>query len=230
MNIVCGGRPWCKETFDICEEYLEGEWAYVTSPAMLLEYIDQYNSCVEHIFFVHWSWIVPETVYSKFNCIVFHPSDVPYGRGGTPVQTLIQQGFTETMLSAIEMTGEIDAGPVYLKRPLSLVASSAEEIYVRMARVAASMIVYMYDHGFGVPQPQAGAIATFKRRTPKMSEMPVENINTLEEAYDFIRMLDAQDYPAAFLTIGNLRLEFRRVVYYHDRLVSDVVIRVENDS
>ena len=32
------------------------------------------------IFFPHWSWMIPEDVYKHFNCVVFHMTDLPFGR------------------------------------------------------------------------------------------------------------------------------------------------------
>ena len=45
------------------------------------------------IFFPHWNWIVPDTIYESFKCIVFHTAPLPYGRGGSPIQNLILRGF-----------------------------------------------------------------------------------------------------------------------------------------
>ena len=56
-------------------------------------------------------------------------SDLPYGRGGSPLQNLIIREHRKTMISAIQCVKEIDAGPVYLKKPLSL-EGSAEEIFI----------------------------------------------------------------------------------------------------
>ena len=41
------------------------------------------------IFFPHWSHIVSEKIIIKYNCICFHTSPLPYGRGGSPIQNLI---------------------------------------------------------------------------------------------------------------------------------------------
>ena len=41
------------------------------------------------IFFPHWSFKVNKNIIEKFNCICFHTSPLPYGRGGSPIQNLI---------------------------------------------------------------------------------------------------------------------------------------------
>lgn len=64
--------------------------------------------------------MVPEAVLIAAECVCFHMTDVPYGRGGSPLQNLIVRKHKKTKLTALKMTEEIDAGPVYCKRELSL--------------------------------------------------------------------------------------------------------------
>lgn len=47
----------------------------------------------EKIFIPHWSYIIEEKIYSNFECIVFHMTDLPFGRGGSPLQNLIIRGI-----------------------------------------------------------------------------------------------------------------------------------------
>ena len=43
----------------------------------------------KYIFIPFGSFIVPKDIYSNYECINFHITDLPYGRGGTPLQNLI---------------------------------------------------------------------------------------------------------------------------------------------
>ena len=45
------------------------------------------------LFFVHWSSLIPEEIFNKYVCIIFHMTDLPFGRGGSPLQNLIVRGF-----------------------------------------------------------------------------------------------------------------------------------------
>ena len=60
------------------------------------------NADPDYIFFPHWSWKIPEEIYNRFNCVIFHMTDLPYGRGGTPLQNLIDRGITETKITAFK--------------------------------------------------------------------------------------------------------------------------------
>ena len=125
----------------------------------------------DYIFFPHWSYLVPEEIYKKFECINFHMTDLPYGRGGSPLQNLIVRGHQETKLSAIRCVKELDAGPIYLREKLSL-NGSAEEIFIRASRLIESMIVkILSEQPIPIDQDQKGEVTAFKRRTPEQSEM-----------------------------------------------------------
>ena len=74
----------------------------------------------DYVFFSHWNWIVTKEVHEQFNCILFHASPLPFGRGGSPIQNLILEGFKKTPVCAIKMTDKLDAGPIYASSDVSL--------------------------------------------------------------------------------------------------------------
>lgn len=176
--------------------------------------------CPRYVFFPHWSYKIPAAVYESFECVIFHMTDVPYGRGGSPLQNLIARGIYETKVSALKCTAEIDAGPVYLKKPLSLYGT-AEEIYLRAARVVEDMIVELVNDD-PLPFEQQGEVVCFERRKPEDGD--ISSLSRLEEVFDCIRMLDADGYPKAFLETKHFRLEFQRPSLKHGRVISDVII------
>ncbi|MDZ4855245.1 MAG: hypothetical protein SGJ26_10395 [Nitrospirota bacterium] len=142
------------------------------------------------------------------------------------MQNLIVRGISETKISALRCVEEMDAGPIYLKKPLSL-HGSAEEIYLRAAGVIEDMIVEILNKQPD-PVPQEGEPTIFKRRKPEQSNLA--GISTLEGAFDLIRMLDADGYPPAFLEIGPFKLEFTRASRKTDQVVSDVRITLANPA
>lgn len=172
------------------------------------------------VFLPHWSHWVPAEVYERFSCVVFHMTDVPFGRGGSPLQNLIARGIYETKVSALRCVQELDAGDVYLKAPLSL-HGNAEEIYLRATDLIEGMIVRLIRDA-PAPEPQAGEPVVFKRRRPAESDLTGRR--TLREAYDWIRMLDAEGYPKAFVEHGAFRFEFSRSALQGDSVVADVRI------
>jgi methionyl-tRNA formyltransferase len=157
-----------------------------------------------YIFFPHWSWKIPADIFENHECVIFHMTDLPFGRGGSPLQNLISRGIYHTQLTALRCVAGMDAGPVYLKRPLDL-SGTAEEVYRRASAMMAGMIQEIVDRKI-IPQPQDGEVVTFRRRTPE--EGDISKLNDLVRVFDFIRMLDAEGYPHAFIETESLRLEF----------------------
>lgn len=151
-----------------------------------------------YVFFPHWSHIVPAAFLEQHECVCFHMTDVPYGRGGSPLQNLISRGHKETMLTALRMSSVLDAGPVYMKRPLDL-SGTAEEIFRRAAALSIEMMANIVEVE-PEPVPQSGDPVLFTRRVPAQSEIPSDG--SFSMLYDHIRMMDAPGYPHAFVTHG----------------------------
>jgi methionyl-tRNA formyltransferase len=174
-----------------------------TQPELTLEAMDRLRP--RFVFLPHWSWRIPESVHQRFECVIFHMTDLPYGRGGSPLQNLILRGHSETMLSALRCAADLDAGPIYMKRPLSL-AGTAEEILRRAGKLMEDMIAAIARQQ-PVPLPQEeDPPVRFTRRGP--ADGDIRLASSIEQIYDFVRMLDAEGYPPAFLDIGDLHLEF----------------------
>ena len=176
------------------------------------------------VFFPHWSWIIPADIYENFECVIFHMTDLPYGRGGSPLQNLIVRGHQTTKLSALKCVKELDAGPIYEKMALEL-QGTAEEILQRASILMQQMIASIVKNT-PEPIPQMGEVVTFKRRQPKDGDM-VE-LADLEKVYDYIRMLDAEGYPPAFISTPHLVFEFNAASLKEDYIEAKVSIRKRN--
>jgi len=218
--VVATTRPWNIAQYHATISALPGVWHLVTTPD---ELTPEYLAAIQprFIFFPHWSQRVPAEVTGRYECVSFHETDVPYGRGGSPIQNLIQRGHRDTVVTALRMVDDLDAGPVYAKRPLSLLGL-AEEIYVRSASIVSEMIAEIASTE-PLPVPQTGEQEVFRRRTPGQSAVSAE-ISTLEELFDQIRMLDADEYPHAFLEHGGFRFEFTRPALRTGRIEATVQI------
>lgn len=193
----------------------------LTTPRQLNpDQLESYD--VRTIFFPHWSHKIPASIHERFECVIFHMTDLPYGRGGSPLQNLVVRGHENTQISALRCVEELDAGPVYLKRPLNL-NGSAEEIFLRADRIIESMIVEIIDNK-PTPKPQTGKPTTFKRRRPEQSDW--SKAEDLDAVFDHIRMLDAEGYPPAFIDIGPFRVTFSRASRRLDCVQADACIEL----
>ena len=218
--IIASCKDWHKSEYDkFSSSHEGGSWHYVSSPEELGYVLGSVEPT--YIFFLHWSWRVPGEIISKFECVCFHMTDVPYGRGGTPLQNLIINHQTKTMISALRMTEEIDAGPVYKKIPMGL-QGRAQDIYLRAGKICWEIIDWIIKTR-PTPNPQVGDVVTFERRKPEQSVLP--NAASLSCLYDHIRMLDAPGYPHAFLNHGNLNLQFTHAELSGEEVHAKVVFR-----
>lgn len=217
--IVATIKPWNLAAFERHRSELPGRWHLVTAPRELEQLLAE-GMHPRYIFFPHWSWKVPVAITDVHECVCFHMTDVPFGRGGSPLQNLIVRGFDRTRLTALRMVAELDAGPVYAKVDLSL-DGSAGQIFERAAEQVYGLIQWIVAHE-PQPQQQKGEIVAFPRRTPAQSRLP--EAEELRQLYDHIRMLDADGYPTAFLDHGLWRLEFHEARLDGDRLQAQVSI------
>jgi methionyl-tRNA formyltransferase len=217
--IVAGYKSWNLEAFEGVISKFPGQWSFVKSPEDLTEDFVKKTS-PKYIFFLHWSWKVPQEIVDQYECICFHMTDVPYGRGGSPLQNLIIRGHSKTVVSALRMSQAWDAGPVYLKE-LLLLDGRAEEIYRRANDLSVQMIRRIIEER-PIPTPQTGEVVIFKRRKPEQSGIPP--VASLDALHNFIRMLDAEGYPHAFLEYKGFRYEFQRAEKIGDSITAQVRI------
>ena len=159
-----------------------------------------------HLFFAHWHWIVPARIYEKYSCIVFHTAPLPYGRGGSPIQNLILNGFKHSPVCAIKMVKDLDSGPIYTKMKISL-EGSLEQILSRINSAINKLILKIINNKL-IPKEQKGKVHVFKRLTQQDNK--IQSQLTLEQIFDKIRMLDHFSYPDAYIKHGNLILNFSK--------------------
>jgi methionyl-tRNA formyltransferase len=216
---IVGCKSWNRTFFEKIRYEVNGHWHYIEKKEDLT--VNKLRKLApRYIFFLHWSEKVPSDIIEEFECVCFHMADVPYGRGGSPLQNNILRGFTETKLTALRMTDDFDAGPVYLKERFSLLGG-AEEIYMRATRLSGEMIKRIIENDID-PTPQEGKGVVFKRRKPSQSR--IREHKELEELFDFIRMLDAEGYPKAFFHYKGFKYEINRAALYNKKIIADLKI------
>lgn len=225
MNIVvASSKVWGRETPNTFVINKNENWVWVSNTDELARAVHSFKP--RYVFFLHWSWIVQKDILDITECICFHMTDVPYGRGGSPLQNLIVRGHKSTVLTALKMVEEVDAGPIYCKKPLSL-KGSAQDIYARASEISMQIARWIIDNQ---PEPisQIGEPVFFKRRTPKQSLIPKDV--SIEGFYDYIRMLDAEGYPKAYIEFEGFRLELSQAELNSELLLANVKITYKDNN
>ncbi len=217
MYIFASTRSWNKIAFNFLKNNIEENGLYVENMTELISALNV-NESPRWVFFAHWSEIIPEYITRKINGVIFHCTDLPYGRGGSPLQNLIIRGHKETKVSAIRLVNKLDAGNILLKSNISL-DGSASEIFERMAHIIGEQCLRILRNDYNETE-QEGEVTFFKRRKPDESNLDKNSFTDLESIYNFIRMLDCDGYPRAYVDIGIFRFEFAKATYQDKDSVS----------
>ncbi len=218
--ILLTNKPWHDDLYsNLCYD-IHANWIRIKTRNEFT-YVKIKKLKPAKIFIPHWSHLIPPEIFNNFECIVFHMTDLPYGRGGSPLQNMIIRGFEKTMISALRVTDGLDTGDIYLKEPLSLLGT-AEEIFIRSTKLINIMINKIICEELS-PLKQEGNPVIFKRRKPDDSD--ISKLESIESIFNFIRMLDCEGYPSAYIEKGEYRFEFTRASLKADKsIIADVRI------
>lgn len=162
------------------------------------------ESNVDIVFFPHWSWVVPDEIIDKFTCVCFHSTPLPYGRGGSPIQNMVLNGHRDSQVVALKMTNQLDAGPIYLRQDVSLIGGG-EEVFRRIYQTTISMMKSLLTF-LPSPTEQEGEVTIFTRRQSDDSKLDMDD--SIDNIFDKIRILDVDNYPPAYIEIGDYKLTF----------------------
>jgi methionyl-tRNA formyltransferase len=162
------------------------------------------ESNVDIVFFPHWSWVVPDEIIDRFTCICFHSTPLPYGRGGSPIQNMVLNGHRDSQVVALKMTNQLDAGPIYLRQDVSLIGGG-EEVFRRIYQTTISMMKSLLTF-LPSPTEQEGEVTIFTRRQSDDSKLDMDD--SIDHIFDKIRILDVDNYPPAYIEIGDYKLTF----------------------
>lgn len=93
---------------------------------------------------VSYGKLIPDEILKLFNpgIINLHPSLLPKYRGPSPIESAIVSGDSETGVSIMQLTHEMDAGPVYSQIKLPLNGNEyADDLYKTLAKKGAKQLV-----------------------------------------------------------------------------------------
>lgn len=161
----------------------------------------------DYVFFPHWNWKVPESIYGRVESIVFHTGPLPAGRGGSPIQNLILNGFEVSPINSLQMTNQLDAGPIYFSDDLDL-SGTLDEIFARATPLVWKHIELIRELR-PKPEPQSGEASYFRRLSPADNEIMGDE--GFEMVWNKLRMVESDGYPDAFSQLGDMKVSFTNV-------------------
>lgn len=139
---------------------------------------------------------------NKLNLVV-HESDLPLGRGFSPVQWQILEGKTKISICLIEASEPVDSGDVVFKSSFTL---GGHELYdeIRLKQ-AAGTFKAISDFLGAYPDftrtKQAGKGSLYPRRRPKDGELDVDK--SVRDQFNLLRIGNNEDWPSYFCIDGH---------------------------
>jgi|TARA_Y100000031_G_scaffold16633_1_gene17228 methionyl-tRNA formyltransferase len=171
---------------------------------------DDVESC-DIVFYLSYYSIVPEEVLSLArNNIVVHESDLPRGRGWSPLTWQVLEGHNQITLSLIEATSRVDSGLIYIQTVLNFEGTELiNEMRDQTGLTKVSMCQQFVENYPDIVEsgfPQTGSVTNYPRRTASDSRLDPEE--TIAKQFNLLRIVDNDRYPAFFDLLGR-RYELR---------------------
>ena len=135
--------------------------------------------------------------------LIIHESDLPNGRGFSPVQWQILEGKDRIIVSLIKANKVVDSGDIILQEELILNGTELyDEIRQKQANVSIKLMTKFLNKypNFSL-KPQVGKVRNYARRFPKDSELDIDM--SLRELFPKLRIANNKDWPSYFNIEGN---------------------------
>ena len=156
-------------------------------------------------FYLSCGQIVPGKVLAQFrNNLVVHESDLPRGKGWSPLTWQILEGKNHIPVTLFEAVDQVDSGDIYLQEWLEFKGHELID-ELRQAQAAATLrlcrdFVKRYPEVLQSAKPQIGQGSFYLRRSPTDSKL--DGDRPLAEQFNLLRIVDNEKYPA-FIEICN---------------------------
>ena len=152
------------------------------------------------LFLISVNEIVKSEIRTRFtHTLVIHGSDLPEGRGWSPVIWQVFQGSKKITVTLFEASKKVDTGDIWEKQTFELEGHELyDEINEKLFETELSLMNYAlknYNKITPTKQPDSKS-AHFKKRTPEDSELDINK--TIAEQFDLMRIADPNRYPNFF--------------------------------
>jgi UDP-2,4-diacetamido-2,4,6-trideoxy-beta-L-altropyranose hydrolase len=204
-----------KLSISFCSE--KTSWVNSSIPNLLFEWISKGHQCswvhnAEELdqgdicFYLSFEKIVKKKIRKKFkNNLVVHASDLPKGKGWSPLSWQILEGNKKIVVSLIEAADKVDSGKIYIQLSkkfsgyelLDQMHSSLTDITFQLC----NYFVKNYPQSLKKGKAQKGEEVYYLRRHPKDSKLDLNK--SIKQQFNLLRIADNDRYPAFFEINGH---------------------------
>lgn len=193
-------EDWCRQRLQTHQVELVGRTAELSGGDLL--------------FLVSCSELVRDDTRLRYRAtLVLHASDLPQGRGWSPLVWQILEGRNEIAVTLLEAAEPVDSGPIWAQRWLHFEGHELlDEINAALFAAELDLMDDAIDRLDSVtPRPQRDTAPTwYRKRRPEDSRLDPQG--SLAEQFDLLRVADPERYPAFFELRGHrYALSIRKV-------------------
>ena len=152
-------------------------------------------------FYLSCGQIVPKRVLSKFrHNLVVHESDLPAGKGWSPLTWQILEGLRRVPVTLLEAVEEVDSGDIYAQEWLNFNGHELVDDLRRQQVEATSKLckrfVREYPEILKDRRKQVGVESFYSRR--QVTDSVINPSRSIESQFNLLRVVDNDRYPAFF--------------------------------
>lgn len=151
----------------------------------------------DFLFLISCHAIIDAALRSRYrHTLVCHASDLPHGRGWSPLVWQILEGRDDIVVTLLEAEDKVDSGRIWAKEVCHIAPSDLfDDISEKCAETQLILMAKAVDEEATItPTVQTGEPTFYPRRKPSDSELDPDK--TLAEQFDLIRVSDPLRYPA----------------------------------
>ena len=157
-----------------------------------------------HIVFVlGYTKILDNSFLSKNELtLVVHESELPSGRGFSPVQWQILEGKTSVPVCLIEASEQVDAGDIIGRASIELDGYELyDEIRDKQAKATIEVLrEFLHKYPSFNREAQTGTAGVYPRRLKSDSELDVDA--SIRDQFDLLRVSNNEEWPSHFYLDG----------------------------
>jgi len=150
------------------------------------------------------------------NNLVVHESDLPKGKGFSPMSWQILEGKNKILISLIEADLSVDSGEIYIQEFINLKNNELVDDWRKLQAIKTISLcmkwINKYPDILSIRKKQMGEDSFYPKRTKLDSELDINK--TIKDQFDKLRIVDNNKYPAFFLI--NKKIYTIRIEHYKD--------------
>ncbi len=206
------GERW---RISVCSD--ERSWINAHIPQLLLDWLTEGRRVTwthdataleagDICFYLGYEHLVgPEVLARHRNNLVVHESDLPKGRGWSPLTWQVLEGADVIPVTLFEAAQTVDSGVIYLQEWIKL---DGDELVADLRRIQADAtfrlcrsLVAHYPQSVNKTRPQTGEPTYYRRRRPSDGQLDPDQ--SLRDQFSLLRVSDNEHYPAWFEWSGS---------------------------